>query len=195
MVKQDGQEEPTLPDPQCSRTGSDQPHLEEAVWDRNRHVGGVEAQRRTAIKVEIDVMDQVEAPKKGRPVRRHVPEVHSVVHQQESQHVPAPSRQRQLLDEPAPAALRPFGERLRQRRLQQPDRRHARRPERQVARDAPDRRLRRRAQGPAAFGEEKRQGSRTQEPPPETTSRIASDPLTRRASGCPRRVGWLELHR
>lgn len=62
MVEQHRQEEEALPELERPRAGAGGENLQRAVGRRDRHVGGVEAERGGAVEVEIDVVDQVEAP-------------------------------------------------------------------------------------------------------------------------------------
>lgn len=117
-MKRDREEEEALPDRQGARAGAGRHHLQRAVGRGDRHVGSVEPQRRAGIEVEIDVVDQVEAPQPGNLVRQDVPKIDAVIHQQDGDRVTAPGRERQPLRQADAAPLHEAGQRRDDRGLE-----------------------------------------------------------------------------
>ena len=111
VMERDREEEEAFPDRQGTRAGAGRHHLQRAIRRGDRHVGSVEPQRRAGVEVEIDVVDQVEAPQPGKLVRQDVPKIDAVIHQENGDRVTAPGRQRQPLREADAAPLHRAGQR------------------------------------------------------------------------------------
>lgn len=123
VMEQDGEEEEALPRVECPRAGTGGQDLKRAVRRRERHVGGVKAEGGAGVEVEVDVMDQMEAPEDGHFVRQHVPEIDAVIHHHEGHRVASPGRQGQPLRQADASPLDEAGQRGDERRLDQLDNR------------------------------------------------------------------------
>ena len=153
VMKQHRQKEATLPEFERPRTGTGGQHLQDAIRGRDRHVGGVEAERGGAIKVEVDVVDQVKAPQDRQFMGQDVPEIHAVIQHQDGHGVAGPGREWQPLREANAPPLDHARQRLDQRRLDQINHGQRPGPKNDVAQSSLRFGLGRRAQTPAAFGQ------------------------------------------
>ena len=123
----------------------------------------METQRGAGVEVEIDVMNQVKAPKDREFVRQDVPEIDAVIHHQERNDVTAPGRQRQPLRKADAAPFDEAGERGDDRRLEQLHRAERTGAENDVADAALRFGLGRLTQTPAPLGQQDRDCGGTHE--------------------------------
>ena len=152
-MEQHRQEEEALPQPERPLAGAGGDDLQRAVGRRDRHVGGVETQRGRAVEVEIDVVDQMQAPQQRHFMGQHVPEIDSVIEHQERHRVAPPGRERKPLRQADAPPFHHAGERLHQRRLDELHHRQRAGAEHDVAQAALRLVLGRFTQPPSPFGQ------------------------------------------
>jgi len=104
-MKHDGEHEQSLVNGESPGSYSDENDLCRAPRHRSGELAEVEAQRGGCVEIEIGVMDGVIPPERRHFVLEHVPDVESVIEEQNAKGGFKPSRQPHALQQPVPAPL------------------------------------------------------------------------------------------
>ena len=134
VMNQYREEDDVLPDEECVGWDADYRNLHRAPWDRERELAGMEAECGRRVEIAIDMMNQVEPPQPGDPVREHVPHVEGVVEEDDRQNEMKRRWKATHIQQSESSALDHPGQRLDDRSFEEIDRRRGGAPEYDIAR-------------------------------------------------------------
>src|ERR1043166_4210197 len=104
-MEEDGDKKRHLPNRERERVEADDGDLGRSPGNREQLLAEMESQRSGEVHIEIGVMDDVKTPQERNAVQQDVPEVKSVVHQDERGRDFDPPRQIQNLQHSPPLAF------------------------------------------------------------------------------------------